>query len=597
MSPRGTLGLMPRTRRGFVFFWTALFMLSIALQYVAAAAPQGALAISGAIYTSNFDGTDVNENLYDSKADVYLTGGPCQGGSHLDEGDYYFQVSNPNAGDLLSTDAIGDRFFSVGANGFISSTSSHLTHAVGCAGVTGITIQLLPYDDTPNPGGEYKLTVATAESVEECPEFEDEGFVICGDAEQKSDNFKVGDNGDLRVVKSLEGGPDGFSGSFEVTIDCGDAGSFDREIDYPDPGYVIIADLPEGAECTVEEDGVPNPPTDYQWLAVTYTNNGAEIEADATVTITVNNTLDFIERPGVSIVKSVSLTGTDGWVDELTVTTGTTVYYRITITNTGNVPLTDVGLSDDKSNLVSKGCAVPTTLAVGAHYDCNYSSVAVTGTTVNTATVITDELPPEADDATVNASQLPTLTIVKTNNAPLSELDLPTADEGDTVTFTLAYSFTGDEVTDATIEDVLPPGLTYVTGSASSDAQFTFIGYDIPTRTLSWSAESVDEGGSVHYDATVDDGAADIPDQPLTNTATIDSEETQEDSDTSDVFVAPLPLAETSVPTPPQTDIGSTESSASAGSMLLVLLALAGIALAVIFVAPTPAAVRKRMDR
>jgi hypothetical protein len=31
--------------------------------------------------------------------------------------------------------------------------------------------------------------------------------------------------------------------------------------------------------------------------------------------------------------------------------------------------------------------------------------------------------------------------------------------------------------------------------------------------------------------------------------------------------------------------------------MLLVLLALAGIALAVVFVAPTPASLRKRIDR
>ena len=44
MSNRGMLGLMPRTRRGLVVFFAALFMLSIALQYAAAAAPKSALA-------------------------------------------------------------------------------------------------------------------------------------------------------------------------------------------------------------------------------------------------------------------------------------------------------------------------------------------------------------------------------------------------------------------------------------------------------------------------------------------------------------------------------------------------------------------------
>ena len=90
MSHRGMLGLMPRTKRGLVVFFAALFMLSIALQYAAAMAPKSALALSGAVYSRNFDGTIINKNHYDTKPDVYLTGGPCQGGSHLDAGDYYF---------------------------------------------------------------------------------------------------------------------------------------------------------------------------------------------------------------------------------------------------------------------------------------------------------------------------------------------------------------------------------------------------------------------------------------------------------------------------------------------------------------------------
>ncbi len=174
--------------------WLVVLSLTAAALFAPAGASP-ALALTGAVYTSNFDGSIINENVnYPTKQDVYLTGGPCNGGSHLADGDYYYEVKSPN-GTLLSSDAIGDRKFTV-ADGFIQSTTGHLTHAVNCdPAVTGITVQLFPYDDTPNPGGEYKLTVATAESVEDCDDFDADSstFEICGQADQKSDNFKVGE--------------------------------------------------------------------------------------------------------------------------------------------------------------------------------------------------------------------------------------------------------------------------------------------------------------------------------------------------------------------------------------------------------------------
>lgn len=302
-------------------------------------------------------------------------------------------------------------------------------------------------------------------------------------------------------------------------------------------------------------------------------------------------------NPALAVEKSVSLSASGPWVSQLTVTTGTTVFYRITIINTGNADLTGVTLTDNKFDLGAKGCVIPGTLAIGAHYDCNYSTTAVTGTTVNTATGDSAQTGPATDTATVVASLNPTLTIDKTNNAPLSSLELPTASEGDTVTFTLSYSFTGDSVSSGSIKDVLPPGLTYVAGSATSNDEFSFVGYNAGTRTLSWTAEDVTKSGSVTYKATVDTGAAGLT-QPLKNVATIASEETDADTANSVVYVAVPPQAETSVPTPPSTDtIGSTDTSTPGSSLLLVLLALAGIALAVVFVAPMPTSVRNRIRR
>ena len=41
--------------------------------------------------------------------------------------------------------------------------------------------------------------------------------------------------------------------------------------------------------------------------------------------------------------------------------------------------MTGVTLTDNTFDLVAKGCTIPTTLAVGAHFDCDYSSTAVAG--------------------------------------------------------------------------------------------------------------------------------------------------------------------------------------------------------------------------
>jgi hypothetical protein len=188
--------------RGFrILGWLAVAsMLALALLGPSAA---GVAALSGAVYTSNADGSVIDANHYDTKGDVYLTGGPCNGGSHLAAGDYYFEVVQPaGGGALLSTDAVGNRKFTVGADGFISSTSgTHATHAVNCTpAVTGVTIQLIPYGDSSN--GTYKLQVATASSVEACAGFDAASttFKFCQQADQKSDNFHVGALGEPTIA-------------------------------------------------------------------------------------------------------------------------------------------------------------------------------------------------------------------------------------------------------------------------------------------------------------------------------------------------------------------------------------------------------------
>jgi len=153
--------------------------------------------VSGAIWTSLSDGSEVNTNLYASKEDVYLNGGPGKGaGSNspglAPDGVYIFMVTAPN-GDLLSTDAAQCREVQV-TGGLIVGATGPCPHQNGSLQPGGATaVQLVPYNDTPNPGGEYKAWLTPlAQYV--CPLDEvtcDNGRNGFINSESKTDNFKV----------------------------------------------------------------------------------------------------------------------------------------------------------------------------------------------------------------------------------------------------------------------------------------------------------------------------------------------------------------------------------------------------------------------
>ncbi len=187
-------------------------VLSLALSHgIARADP-----LTGAIFTTVADGSEVNFNIYPSKDAVYLDGGPGpgapQGAAGLPDGSYVFQVTNPSGKTLLSTDQAGCRQFTV-LNGIINSVQPAI--AFGCPHVTGTdvdhgatTVQLFPFNDTPNNGGEYKawatslanylagceaLGVSNGLDVVDCgfangQNGSKHGFIP---SDSKTDNFKV----------------------------------------------------------------------------------------------------------------------------------------------------------------------------------------------------------------------------------------------------------------------------------------------------------------------------------------------------------------------------------------------------------------------
>lgn len=180
--------------------------------FIALAMPASAVAnVSGAIFTTTANGSAVNANLFDSKCAVYLDGGP---GPHapahaagLPDGDYYFQVTDPNGTQLLSTDPVSNRRFHVAGGVIVAFTGTGgPAHPTGVdqdhPELGAITISLAnsscPTDflNTSNPGNVYKVWVTPVSSFTGNPSNVDNpcgngcshGFVH---SQSKTDNFKA----------------------------------------------------------------------------------------------------------------------------------------------------------------------------------------------------------------------------------------------------------------------------------------------------------------------------------------------------------------------------------------------------------------------
>ena len=156
---------------------------------LAASAP-----VTGAIFTTDENSNFVNGNVYDISEDVYLNGGPrpnapCTAAG-LQDGDYYFQVTDPSGATLLSSDAITNRRVTVSSGLMVAHSGSHGIGIGKCAAFNGfnITVQLAPFALTPNPGGEYKAWMTKVTDYAPTSTQGSFGFI---NSKSKTDNFKV----------------------------------------------------------------------------------------------------------------------------------------------------------------------------------------------------------------------------------------------------------------------------------------------------------------------------------------------------------------------------------------------------------------------
>lgn len=236
--------------------WKPLFvsvMLAVGWLLMAGGVLHAAPPLPGAIFTTDSTCSGVDLNIYADKEDVYLNGGPSYpGAAGLPDDSYYVKVTAPD-GTLLGT--------SVGSG---NDTPVHVTDGEfdACYQLWAILIKASNgtggYDDTPNPGGEYKVWVSRVATFD--------------NDSTKTDNFKVKSGGGgvqeeatLNVLKFYDANADGSKDDDEVYLDGWKVRITDGiDIDRYTPVHVVV----EPDDYTVSE----YMPVESGWMSTTATS-------------------------------------------------------------------------------------------------------------------------------------------------------------------------------------------------------------------------------------------------------------------------------------------------------------------------------------
>jgi len=361
--------------------------------------------LKGAIFTTLPFGQAVNANVqYNRKIEVYLDGGPRNPNSlaaGLNDGLYVFQITDPAGKNLLSQDPArcrvvqikggviqgtvpANRIPNLGAsNDSWGETGRNATRAchvqstepdgaslagqhdtnVDSDGGGGFTVQMMPFLDTPNPGGVYKAWItplavyvqkagntsalnaipapAGGQKTGNAP---DPGFKNPSRQNVKTDNFKVLEKPPFIVVKKFvdgaevttwkwvtafellenewngKGWTDQVPASFAMSIGGG------RQLaceSYPAAAYKFVSATLDGQPATPVTGGTPAVPTVDEEGNPAVCIEVPQFASATTATVVFNNeTL----KPDLSIVKTP-----DGQV----VDAGDALAFSMVVSNSG----------------------------------------------------------------------------------------------------------------------------------------------------------------------------------------------------------------------------------------------------------------------
>ncbi len=317
----------------------------------------------------------------------------------------------------------------------------------------------------------------------------------------------------LSVVKTLDNAPtpieEGSVLTYSVTAtNTGNITLNNVVVSDPmlSPDQETCVTLAPGADCVLSGTYTVTQ-SDVDAGQVTNTGTGDSDETppgDDTVVTPID------QNPGIGLSKVID-SGDPYSAD------GDTITYTITATNSGNVTLTAVSISDPDATIGSCTPAQPTSLAPGATLSCaaTYSVTQAdvdNGSFTNTATVEgsdPDSNPVSASDqATASAADAPALSVVKTLTSNADEDGSGSVTIGDTLSYTVTATNDGN----VTLNNVL------VSDPMLSPDQET-------CATLAPGADCVLSGTYTVTQGDMDAGQ-------IENTGTGDSDETPPEDDT-----------------------------------------------------------------
>ncbi|MFC1969502.1 DUF11 domain-containing protein [Chloroflexota bacterium] len=188
-------------------------------------------------------------------------------------------------------------------------------------------------------------------------------------------------------------------------------------------------------------------------------------------------------EPGLTINKTVDFDGDSVYTDLEVNSPGKQASWKIVVTNTGSVPLTNLTVTDTNGMEFSQARLLP-----GSTAEWIYDTT-VHRNTVNiacaTADFLEDTLDPVCDPAEVNIITMSNCDLEVTKTA-----DGSTFDVGQVVTYTVTITNNGpSDATNVKVEDVLPAGVNFESSSLSLGFYFVMSGlWDVGDLAMGASA-------------------------------------------------------------------------------------------------------------